>query len=246
MTRIIASIEARMGSSRFPGKVLADICGQPALTRLVRRLKRSKRLNGIILATSTTPADDELERWASFEGIECYRGSENDVLLRVVEAQRKMKSDIVVEVTGDCILLDPEIVDLGIITFLENECDVITNTCKSSFPLGADVQVFRLHDLEEIERKIKDPVAREHVSLYFYEHPEHYRIIHLIAPHRWYAPDYRLQLDYREDHQFITEVYKRLEPVYGESFGLDEIMALIKKEPTLVEINRHCKEKSPR
>lgn len=246
MTRVIASIEARMSSSRLPGKVLADIWGQPALTRLIRRLRRSQHLDGLILATSLNPADDALAEWAIAEGVPCHRGSEEDVLQRVVEAQQAMQAEVVVEVTGDCILLDPELIDLGIKTFLENQGDVVTNARKLSFPLGMDIQVYRLRDLVEVAATVTDPAVREHVSLYFYEHPERYRIIHLFAPARWWAPDYRFQLDYPEDHKFISEVYRRLEPCYGDNFGLEEIMVLLKQEPALLEINRHCLEKSPR
>jgi len=235
-----------MGSSRFPGKVLADICGQPALTRLVRRLRRCRRLDGIVLATTVSPSDDALEHWAAAEGLDVYRGSEEDVLLRVVEAQREMQSEIVVEVTGDCILLDPMVIDMGIETFLENDCDVVSNTRKASYPMGIDVQVFRLQDLEVVEREISDPAVREHVSLYFYEHPERYRIVHLIAPDGCHGPDYRFQLDYLEDQRFITEVYRRLEPRYGDAFGVDEVMTLLRAEPQLVEINRHLSEKALR
>jgi spore coat polysaccharide biosynthesis protein SpsF len=247
LSRVIASIEARMGSSRFPGKVLADVCGSPALTRLVRRLRRSKTLDDIILATTVSAADDALENWAVREGIPCYRGSEEDVLNRVVRAQEKMNSDIVVEITGDCVLLDAEIIDLGIRTFFENDCDVATNVRKLSFPMGMDVQVYRLKDLAEIERTVKDdPAAREHVSLYLYEHPDKYRIIHFFAPARWDAPTYRFQLDYPEDLRFINEVYRRLEPKYGDAFGIEEIMSLLKAEPRLVDINIHCLEKAAR
>jgi spore coat polysaccharide biosynthesis protein SpsF len=246
MPRIVASIEARMGSSRLPGKVLADICGQPALTRLLRRLRRCKKLDGIILATTTSPKDGVLEKWANSENLDFYRGSEDDVLQRVVEAHTKMGTDIIVEITGDCILLDPEIIDMSIETFLENDCDVVTNARKLSFPMGVDTQVYRFEDLSNVERLICDPPVREHVSLYFYEHPEKYRIIHLFAPERWQAPTYRFQLDYPEDHKFICQVYQRLEPEYGDHFGIEEIMALIRREPELVEINRHCLEKSPR
>jgi spore coat polysaccharide biosynthesis protein SpsF len=246
MPRVIASIEARMGSSRLPGKVLADICGKPALSRLLFRLRQCKLLDGIILATSTSPQDDILVDWAQSEGVSVYRGSEEDVLHRVVGAQRFMSSDIVVEVTGDCTLLDPEIIDMGIQTFLENDCDVVNNVRKVTFPLGMDVQVFRFKALEEVERAILDPAVREHVSLYFYEHPEIYHIIHLFAPSRWTAPTYRFQLDYQEDLHFIREIYSRLEPLYGAAFGLEEVMSLIKQEPSLVEINHHMKEKSPR
>lgn len=246
MKRIIASIEARMGSSRFPGKVLADVCGQPALTRLVRRIRKCKKLDGIVLATSIAPNDDVLEKWAVSENLDIYRGSEDDVLKRVVEAHIKMKSDIIVEITGDCILHDPEIIDMGVETFLENECDVVTNVRKLSFPMGVDIQVFQFDALKTVEKTVADESVREHVSLYFYEHPEIYRIIHLFAPARWYAPTYRFQLDYPEDHQFIQEVYSRLEPLYGDDFGVEEIMALIRNEPQLVDINHHCYEKLAR
>lgn len=246
MPRVIASIEARMGSSRLPGKVLADVQGQPALTRLVRRLRRCAALDGIVLATSTSPADDALAAWAAAEGVDVHRGSEEDVLLRVVEAQRSLGSEVVVEVTGDCTLLDPGLIDMGVRTFLENDCDVVTNVRKPSFPLGADLQVFRLADLEEVERTVSDPAVREHVSLHFYEHPERYRVIHLLAPPRWEAPELRLQLDYPEDLAFINEVYRRLEPEHGDGFGIEEILALLRAEPALAEINRHCEEKAAR
>lgn len=246
MPRVIASIEARMGASRLPGKVLADINGQPALTRVLRRLKCCKLLDGIALATSNSSLDDPLVAWAESEGIEYHRGSEDDVLNRVVETHRKMKSDIVVEMWGDMPLLDPEVVDLGIKMFLENECDAITTAQKPSYPAGIDVVVFKYEDLEWVGENITDPAVREHVSLYFFEHPEKYRIIHLFAPRGLEAPDYRFVLDYPEDLQFIREVYARLEPVYGDTFGVEEIMRLLKKEPWLVEINQHCVEKKAR
>src|SRR3990167_10024412 len=220
MNRVVASIEARMGSSRFPGKVLADVCGQPALTRLARRLRRCKTVHAVVLATSTAPADDALETWAQTEGVACYRGSETDVLGRVVDAQRTAGGEIVVEVTGDSVLTDPEIIDLGVNTFRMNDCDIVTNVRRPAFPMGTDVQVFRLSDLIEIERTVGDPAVREHVSLYFYEHPERYRIVHLYPPARWYGPELRFQLDYVEDLRFITEVYRRLEPTYGEALGV--------------------------
>jgi len=246
MPKIVASIEARMGSSRFPGKVLADINGEPALTRLARRLKHCKLLDGIVLATSVASADDALEAWAKQENVPCYRGSEEDVLLRVVEAHRTMGSDIIVEVTGDCTLIDPGLIDMGVKTFLENDCDVVANVSKLSFPMGEDIQVFSFSELEKIERDVKDPAVREHVSLHFYEHPEKYRIIHLFAPERWYGPDYRFQLDYPEDHRFITEIYRRLQPKFGDVFGIEEIMELLRQVPALLEINRDCEEKPTR
>lgn len=246
MPRVIASIEARMGSSRLPGKILMDVRGKPTLERLVERLRRAKALDGIVLATTTEPADDVVEAWAAYFGVEIFRGSEDDVLARVVGAQQAMASDIVVEVTGDCPLLDPEIIDLGVTTYLNNAWDVVSNTAKLSFPMGLDVQVFSLALLEEVERTVHDPVVREHVSLYFYEHPERYRIHHLMAPPRWTAPTWRFQLDYPEDHVFISRIYEILEPLHGPSFGVEEVFALLRKEPSLIELNLQCEERAPR
>lgn len=244
--RVVASIEARMGSSRLPGKVLADLGGRLALERLVERLRACRRLDDIVLATSTAPQDDVLETWARSAGLAVHRGSEDDVLQRVVDAHRALRSDIVVEVTGDCPLLDPDVIDLGVETFFANDCDVVTNARVPSYPQGADVQVFRTAALADVASRIDDPAVREHVSLYFYENPDLYRVIHLIAPHSAQAPDLRLQLDYPEDLEFIRAVYARLEPRLGGTFGVPEILDLLRAEPALAMINAHCEEKPVR
>lgn len=246
MPKVVASIEARMQSSRLPGKVLMDINGVPALTRIVRRLRMSKGLDDIVVATTTEAADDAIVAWAVGEGVACHRGSEADVLQRVVDAHQKMKSDIIVEVTGDSVLLDPIVIDHGITAFFATPCDVVTNVRPQTWPAGVDVQVFRAVDLAHVARTVVDPAVREHVSLYFYEHPELYRILRLTAPSQWHAPHLRFQLDYPEDLQFIRQVYQRLEPLYGDAFGMAEIMNLLQREPTLTEINAHCEEKAAR
>jgi spore coat polysaccharide biosynthesis protein SpsF len=235
-----------MGSSRLPGKVLADVNGVAALTRLFRRLEHCRELSGVVLATTTNAADDELADWAESTGVAVYRGSEEDVLRRVVDAQRTLSADVVVEVTGDCVLLDPEVIDLGIRTYMANDADVVANVRVPSYPQGADVQVFSFALLEEVERTVNDPAVREHVSLFFYEHPERYRLMHLVAPMKWHRPALRLQLDYPEDLQFIRAVYERLEPEYGDHFGLDQIMKLLEEQPELARINAHCEEKPVR
>jgi spore coat polysaccharide biosynthesis protein SpsF len=212
----------------------------------MRRLRRATTLDGIVLATSTAAQDDVLEKWASDEGVAIFRGSEDDVLHRVVNAQKSQKSDIIVEITGDCIVTDPELIDMGVETFFKNQCDVACNVIEPSYPLGSAVQVFRYEALAEIERTITDPAVREHVSLYFYDHPAKYRILHMIAPARWRDPTLRLQLDYPEDLRFLRELYSHLEPLFGDAFGLEEIMALCRAHPDLPEINRHCEERAAR
>lgn len=244
--RVVASIEARFNASRLPGKVLLDIAGAPALTRLVRRLRRARSLDDIVLATTTSSSDDALVDWARREGVAFHRGSEQDVLGRVVGAHRERGSELVVEICGDCPLIDPEVIDMAVATFKLNDADVVSNTSRLGFPQGADAQVFRLAALEEVARTVHDPAVREHVSLHFYEHPERYRIIHLAPPPRWHRPEQRLQLDYPEDLAFVRAVYDRLEPQHGDAFGLDEILGLLAREPGLAAINAHCHEKPVR
>jgi spore coat polysaccharide biosynthesis protein SpsF len=200
-----------------------------------------------VLATTELESDDVLENWADENGVHCYRGSSEDVLNRVVNAHRMIDSDIVVEVTGDCPLLDPEIIDMGVATYFANHCDVVENVATTSYPQGIDVQVYALSLLEDVEKRINDAAVREHVSLYFYENPEQYRLLTLVAPARWQAPELRFQLDYPEDLEFIRKVYGRLEPRFGSvGFGVGEIIDLLNREPSLRSINAHCVEKSPR
>jgi spore coat polysaccharide biosynthesis protein SpsF len=247
--KVVASIEARMGSSRLPGKVLADINGRPTLQRLVDRLRQCEELDDIVVATSTAAGDDVLARWCGAYGVACFRGSEDDVLHRVVQAQQFMRSEVVVEITGDCPLTDPDIVDLGVRTYLTHQphVDVVSN-CGNylSWPMGQCVQVFPLALLDEVDRTIADAAVHEHVSLYFYEHPERYRLIELLAPKRWREPTWRMQLDYPEDLAFQNEVHRRLESEHGPFFGIEPLMALLRQEPHLVDINLRCEERAAR
>lgn len=245
--RVVASIEARMGSSRLPGKVLKEICGKPALQRLVDRLRLCRSVDDLVVATSTDARDDVLAHWCESYGVKYFRGSEDDVLDRVVEAHRFMRSDLIVEITGDCPLTDPQIVDLGVETFLAHDVDVVSNCGRVlTWPMGQYVQVFPFRLLEAVDHSTDDATVHEHVSLYFYEHPELYRHIDLIAPRRWEEPTWRFQLDYPEDLLFQNEVYQSLEPVHGEGFGIEEVVALLRREPHLVQINILCEEKTVR
>lgn len=244
--RIVASIEARYSASRLPGKVLADIGGRPALGHLVSRLRRVARLDAIVLATTTNPADDTLVDWAQSEDLAVHRGSENDVLARVLDAQRSQDSDLVVEVCGDTPFLDPDVLATAIDVWLANTCDVVSNTWNLSFPQGIDAQVFRTDDLADVAATVDDAAVREHVSLYFYEHPERYRILHLMAPPRWCRPETRLQLDYAEDLEMLRAVHAALAPACGDRFGIEEIVALLRDRPDIAAINRDCVEKPAR
>ena len=244
----IAIIEARMGSSRLPGKVLLPINkGKPALEVMVDRIKLSNFVDDIVVATSENKLDDELYDYLKKKNINVFRGSEDDVLGRVVGAAELMNADIIVELTGDCILSDPEIIDLGIETFLYNDCDIVSN-CGThlTYPMGIYVQVFKYSDLKNISDTIFDSAVREHVSLYYYENTDKYRLINLVASTKHKGPDIRTQLDYPEDLEFLNQVFQELEPDHGIKFGLDDIMKLLHNKPELLDINKHCIEKSAR
>ena len=235
-----------MAASRLPGKMLADVNGIPLLGVLTARLKQASSINDIVIATTTESADDAIVKFAKREGIQVFRGSEDDVLKRVVEAHQMMGSDIIVELCGDCPLIDPKIIDLAIETFLSRECDVLTTGVHQSYPQGTEVQVFRRLDLEDVERISEDQIVREHVSLYFYEHPGLYRIEHLTAPLHLQAPGQRLQVDYPEDLELVRQICAELMPVHGLHFTTLDILELLRNNPELVRINAHCEERQVR
>lgn len=245
--KVVVSIEARMGSSRLPGKVLMDLCGKPVIGWLVDRLRKCRTVDEIVLATSISSGDDVLAKWCDDNAVRCFRGSEDDVLKRVVDAHREAGTDIIVEITGDCPLTDPDVVDLGVETFLSNDCDYLTNCEVVSFPQGICVQVFRFADLERMEQESYDPAVREHVTPLFYERKDLYRNINMLSPGCWHLPnDCRTQLDYSEDMAFLREVCGRLLAKYGFGFGLGHLVELLRAEPQLMDINRYCVERRVR
>lgn len=231
-----------MGSSRLPGKVMKTILGKPALTHLIERLRRVKRIDEIVVATTVNPADDVAEDLARSLGVRCFRGSEEDVLDRVARAAASVAADVIVEITGDCPLLAPEVIERALDIYLTSDYDVVCNTWKPSYPQGVDAQVFAYRLLEEVSKKALDAPYREHVSLYFYEHPQEYKIHVFAAPPEFRAPELRFQLDYPEDLEFITAIYEELYPRNPE-FSLQEIFDLLRRRPELRQINAHCVEK---
>lgn len=235
-----------MGSSRLPGKMTADIAGKPALIRVIERLNQAKSLDGIVLATSINSADDVLADIAAGQGISVFRGSEEDVLKRVCEAHAMMESDIVVEICGDCPLIDPEIIDQAVETYKANKTDMVAVGAKQSFPQGTEVQVFSADTLAEANSKTNDPAHREHVTLYFHENEEKFDILHLMAPKSLQAPELRLQLDYPQDLELISQIYCRLEPSLHQTFRTADILSLIKQFPDLADINSDCEERAVR
>lgn len=225
--RVIASIEARMGASRLPGKVLMDLAGRPALCRMLDRVRQAETLDGIVIATSTAPADDAVVAWAEAGGVAVYRGSEDNVLERVLDAHRDMRSDVIVELCGDCPLIDPTVIDIAVRRFARGDCDIVTTTAPQSYPEGLDVEVFTLDALEEVARTCDDDEVREHVSSDFYRNGERWRLVSLAAPEELHRPDLRLLLDWPEDLEFLSCLYARLDKEYGPAFTTADVLSII-------------------
>jgi spore coat polysaccharide biosynthesis protein SpsF len=243
---IKAIIASRMTSTRLPGKVVMDLYGEPALIRMIERLRLSKYINGIVIATTFNDTDDIIEALASQEKVFCYRGSEEDVLLRTVEAAVETQTDLIVQVTSDCPLLDAETIDLVIERMIEHPyLDFATNQMFLTYPLGFGVEVVRTNTLREVERITRDPADREHVTLYIYERPEKYHLSNIEAPAYLRHPDYRLTLDTMEDYTLIQQVYKELYP-RKRDFNLYDIVKYLSANPELLEINSEINQKKAR
>lgn len=243
--RIVATIEARMESSRLPGKTLGPILGRPMLELLIERVRRARRVDEVVVATTDHAADQPIEDLARRLGVGCFRGSSDDVLDRVLKAAQAHRADLMVELTGDCPLLDPEVIDQVIALFLSGGYDYVSNALTRTYPRGLDTQVFPTRVLEEVAGLTQDPADRENVSLYIYEHPERYRLGNLEAPPELRHPEFRLTVDTAEDLALIREIYQGLYPGKPE-FALADVIRLLQQQPELLEINRNIKQKAVR
>lgn len=234
--RVCATIEARMTSSRLPGKVLADLAGKPALERMIERVRRIPSLDGIIVATTTNAADDPVAALAGRLGVGSFRGSEDDVLDRVLGAARAHGVDVIVELTGDCPLIDPDASEAVIRRYGRGDVDYVSNVLSRSYPIGMETQVFATDVLADVARRTNDPTDHEHVSLYIYRHPELYRLANVEAPAALRRPELRLTLDTAEDLQVIRAVYEALLPA-DPAFGVADILAWLDARPQIAAIN---------
>ena len=240
--KIAAIIQARITSTRLPGKVLMDIEGKPMLWHVINRLKFSEKLDNIILAIPDTKESDVLEKFVKENNIKYFRGSKEDVLSRYYETAKKFKIDVIVRITSDCPLIDPKIVDLVIQKHLDSETDYTSNTLERTFPRGLDVEVFNFKVLEKTQKEARKNYQREHVTPYIYEHPEIFELQHIEAKGKLRRPDLRLTVDTKEDLQLIKEIYRRLYKPKKIFYG-EKIIDLLKKHQQLTLINKNIKQK---
>ena len=240
--KIVATIEARMTSSRLPGKVLMPADGVPMLKHLVTRLKAVESIQTIMLATSINKTDDPLVEFAKQENINYYRGSEDDVMLRIIEAAESVNADIVVEITGDCPIIDPQIVEQTIRMFKAHNADYVSNAHIRSYPDGMDTQVFRLETLKRSASMTDDSLDHEHVSLHIRNHHEIFSHVYLIAPPELHWPGLGLTLDEEDDYKLLKKIIE----YFGKDnrlFSCLDICRLLKEKKEWILINDHVQRK---
>lgn len=235
--KIIASIEARMTSSRLPGKVLMNALdnGTSMLEFMINRVRKSKLIDKIVVATTINETDQPIVDLCNKLKIDYYRGSEDDVLLRVLNAHKKFNSDIIVELTGDCPLVDSKIIDQIISIYKENEFDYVSNSHVRSYPDGFDVQVFSTKLLNYISKKTNYPYDRENVSSYFYRTNE-FNIHGVIASKELFWPELRVTLDDKGDYLLIKNIINNLNSKHGDSFEAIDVIKYLKENSQLLEL----------
>lgn len=242
--KVVATIEARMTSSRLPGKVLLDLVGKPSLQHIIERLKRSYYVDDVVVATTVNETDTPIVRLCEQINCSYFRGSEEDVLLRVLDTAKSVNADIIVEITGDCPVIDHRHVDHLVELFFSGDYDYASNIIERSFPRGFDTQIFPVSVLEEVNRLTNSQTDHEHVSLYIYNHPERFHLINWKADDFMNHPEIEITLDMPADYQLICEVYKRLYPD-NMDFSAEDVVKLLLENPSLLDIVKEVRRKNP-
>ena len=226
--KTLAVLQARMTSTRFPGKVVADLAGQPMLLRQIERMKRAETLDGIVVATSTDASDDELAQLIEDNEFNVVRGDLNDVLARFIKAIDQYQPETVVRLTADCPLISPKVIDQVVTRFQQGDCDYASNTMTPTYPDGLDVEVVKASVLQEVARNSTDKDEREHVTLGVYRRPDVFRIANVagdvdLSHLRW-------TVDTPDDFAFVAAVYGELYPAKPD-FDLADVLAYLERHP---------------
>ena len=238
--KITAIIQARMGSTRLPGKVLMDMGGKTVLARVAARLCRATLINEIIVATTHSIVDDAIVEECHELGISYFRGSENDVLDRYYQAATVCAAGAVVRITSDCPVIDAQLVDETIRVFQQHRGDYASNVFPRTYPRGLDTEVFTVAALEQAWRQAHKSYEREHVTPYFYGHPKLFRLVSQRGPIDY--SQYRWTLDTAEDLELLRTIYAR----FGneDDFSWGEVIQLMEREAGLAELNSRVAQKA--
>lgn len=236
--RVVAAIQARMGSTRLPGKVLRSIGGRPVIERIAERLTRCSEIDGIVVATSVEPRDDAVAALAGRLGLACVRGSEADLIERLGRVVADTEAEALVRITADCPLVDPSLVDrvVAVWRHSRNALDYVSNVCPPTYPDGLDVEVLSRSALARLDAEVDAPRFRESLTAYIWEHADDFRVDNVAHPTS--LRGLRWTLDHPEDLAFVEAVYAELG---GDdaAFGMTDVLGLLERRPELREINRH-------
>lgn len=239
----VAIVQARMGSTRLPGKVMKPIAGEPMIHHVVERTRRIRGVDQVVVATSDAPGERPLVEWVcSAEGVELFRGPEHDVLRRYHDAALAYNAEVVVRITGDCPLLSPRVSTQVVQTYLEHRtsCDYCTNTLQRTYPRGLDTAAMSFEVLRRAHLQAAEPAAREHVTVYIWSNPDRFRLLgvrdHQDRHHlRW-------TVDTAADLQLIRKIYDALSP--NSLFEYDQVLELLEQNPQWTDINADVRQKS--
>jgi len=236
MSLIVAALQARMSSSRLPGKVLMPLLGKPMICHQIDRIKRSKMIDKLVVATSTHSSDNPLAMQIQDLGVECYRGQLKNVLSRLYGATSKFKPDHVVRLTGDCPLIDPEVIDKTIEHHLQLDLDYTSNILPPSFPDGLDVEIVKFDIFKKINSFAVTKSEMEHVTLYIRNNLHKFKTGNFSSNIN--LSDKRWTVDNIEDFIFVEKVYEEL---YSNkrNFSMADVLSFVKLNPEIEKINSH-------
>ena len=238
--KIVASIQARLSSSRLPGKVMKEICGKPMLHWQVDRIKESRLVDEVIVATTLNPVDDKIDSFCKLNGISCFRGSEEDVLQRVTDLIIENNVDIHVECFGDSPLTDPRMIDefVGYLLKHLGSLDFVSNSLKTTYPPGAEIVVYKGQALIKANDLVSraDPL-REHVSLNIYSRPDIFLVKNLEAPIDLNHPELFTEVDTSEYFEAMTFIIEEMERAEENVFSISQAIKLLKAHPEISSLN---------
>ncbi|MBN1041179.1 cytidylyltransferase domain-containing protein [Clostridium botulinum] len=240
--KVVCIIQARMGSSRLPGKVLKKICGKTVLEHDINRVNLAANVDEIVIATTTNCEDDSIVEEARRLRVKCFRGSEKDVLSRYYFAAKKSNADIVIRITSDCPCLDYKILTHMITTYLDksSDFDYMNNTIERTYPRGYDIEIFSFSSLEKAFINAKKEYEREHVTPYLYDLNNKFKILSYKNSKDY--SKYRITLDTKEDLEVIKAIYEELYTL-NEYFLLEDVIRFLEKNPQIVKINESIEQK---
>ena len=236
--KVVTIIQARMSSTRLPGKIMLPILGKPLLLRMIERVQKAQLIGKLVVATSYNSDDDEIEKLCAENNLTCFRGNLTDLLDRHYQTGKKFSADAVVKIPSDCPLIDPYVIDKVIEHYIKNDdLDFVSNLHPATYPDGNDVEIMSFASLECAWKDATREYEREHTTPFIWEHDDAFKIGNVA----WetgldYSSTHRWTIDYPEDYEFIRKIYEELYPT-NKKFSINDILSLLSRKPEIAEIN---------